>query len=472
MVERSELLHVPAFADLPEDQIDWFLSHAEERHLDAGKIYFRQGDPADAMFVILEGQLQLRGELGGETVVLTSNPGDVTGVLPFSRMKQFPLDARASTDAKILRFPLSLFPELFQRMPELTRRLVGLMSDRIRETTRREQQRDRLASMGKLSAGLAHELNNPASAAKRAAAQLRAVLKRVRDASQELGGRELTAAQKLEIEKLEASLIQHGEVPLNPLQRSDLEAQIDSLFRSHGQNDLWQLAANLAQKSVGPEALESLFSILDADTARAALIRIAASVEIAGLLDQIESGTSRISDLVGAIKEYTYMDQSPIQNVDVVKSLETTLTILNHKLKRGVAVQREYQPLPLLVNSFGSELNQVWTNIIDNAIDAMGGKGELRVRTWREDDSVVVEIADNGPGISPETQPHIFEPFFTTKKVGEGTGLGLDTALRIVKKHRGSIEVSSKPGDTRFQGWLPLADGPIQAPDSRSRNAQ
>jgi signal transduction histidine kinase len=223
---------------------------------------------------------------------------------------------------------------------------------------------------------------------------------------------------------------------------------------------LWQLAAHLAEKNVRPEAVESLFSILDADTARAALIRIAASVEIASLLDQIESGTSRISDLVRAIKEYTYMDQTPVQNVDIVKSLETTLTILNHKLKPGIVVQREYQPVPLLVNSFGSELNQVWTNIIDNAIDAMGGKGELRVRTWRDDDSVVVEIADNGPGMSPEIQRHIFEPFFTTKKVGEGTGLGLDTALRIVKKHRGSIEVSSKPGDTRFQVWLPLAEGP------------
>src|SRR5262247_2340488 len=243
MVDRSELLRVPAFADLPEDQIDWFLSQAEELHLDAGNAPFREGDPADAMFVILEGQVQARGEFGGETVVFSTKPGDVTGVLPFSRMKQFPLDARASTDAKILRFPSSLFPELVQRMPELTKRLVGLMSDRIRETTRMEQQRDRLASMGKLSAGLAHELNNPASAAKRAAAQLREVLKKIRDASHELGRRELTAAQKSEIEKLEASFIQHGEVPLDPLQLSDLEGQMDSLLRSRGQNDLWQLSA-------------------------------------------------------------------------------------------------------------------------------------------------------------------------------------------------------------------------------------
>jgi signal transduction histidine kinase len=460
MVEKSELLQVPAFADLPADQIAWFLSQSQEMHVKAGDTYIRQGDPADSMFVILEGQFQWRGEFGGETVVLSGKPGDVTGVLPFSRMTQFTVSGRAVTDGRILRFPTSLFPDLVQKMPELVKRLVGLMSDRIRETTRIEQQRDRLASLGKLSAGLAHELNNPASAAKRATGQLRDILKKIRDASLELGRRDLTSAQKSEIEKLEASFTQQDVPPPDALTISDLEDQIDSLLRSHGQNDLWQLAAELARRNIRPEVLESLFAILDADTARAALVRISASVEVATLLHEIESSTSRISDLVGAIKEYTYMDQSPVQNVDIVRSLETTLTIMNHKLKQGVVVQRDYQRVPLLVNSFGSELNQVWTNIIDNAIDAMGGKGELRVRTYREDACVVVEIGDNGPGISPEVKPHIFEPFFTTKGVGQGTGLGLDTVQRLVKKHRGNIQVISKPGDTRFQVWLPLAGAP------------
>ena len=152
------------------------------------------------------------------------------------------------------------------------------------------------------------------------------------------------------------------------------------------------------------------------------------------------------------------MDQTPLQNVDIVKGIETTLTIMNHKLKRGDAVERDYRKIPLLVNSFGSELNQVWTNLIDNAIDAMGGEGELLVRTSREDNCVVVEITDNGPGIPADVQGHMFEPFFTTKAVGEGTGLGLDTVQRIVKKHRGSIQVNSKPGQTRFRIWLPLAE--------------
>jgi signal transduction histidine kinase len=459
MAEISELLAIPEFANLPEDQITWFLSQTEELHLKAGETGFRQGDPADAMFIVLEGQLQARGEIGGETAVIAIKPGSVTGVLPFSRMKQFTVGVRALTDARILSYPAARFPDLVQKMPELTQRLVGLMSDRIRETTRREQQRDRLASLGKLSAGLAHELNNPASAARRATSQLRDMLKKIRDASHELGRRELTSAQKAEIEKLEASYVQSNEIPPDPLAVSDLEDQIDSLLRSHGQNDLWQLAAALAHRNIKPESLESLFAILEPETARAALVRIAASVEVATLLNEIESGTSRISDLVRAIKEYTYMDQTPVQNVDIVKSLETTLTIMNHKLKCGVVVQRDYQRVPLMVDSFGSELNQVWTNIIDNAIDAMGGKGELRVRTYREDNCVVVEIGDNGPGIPPDIQSHIFEPFFTTKGVGEGTGLGLDTVQRIVKKHKGNIEVNSKPGDTRFQVWLPLADG-------------
>jgi signal transduction histidine kinase len=457
MATPSELLRFAAFADLPADQIEWFLSQSEERHLRAGEVYAKQGDSPDWMFVLLEGDFEWRGEFQGEVVVFPGKVGDITGALPFSRMKQLTVTGRATSDGRILRLPSSLFPELMQKMPELVKRLVGVMTDRVREATRMEQQRDRLASLGKLSAGLAHELNNPAAAAKRAAAQLRDTLHRIKEASLQLGRQDLTPTQKTEIEKIEASFTQNDSPPPDALTISDLEDQVDSLLRSHGQNDLWQLSAELAQRGIKPEALESLFENLDAGTARAALVRIAASVEIASLLKEIESSTSRISDLVRAIKEYTYMDQSPVQNVDVVKSLETTLTILNHKLKRGVTVHRDYQTVPL-VNSFGSELNQVWTNLIDNAIDAMGGKGELRVRTYRDNGCVVIEIADNGPGISAEIRSHIFEPFFTTKGVGEGTGLGLDTVQRIVRKHKGNIQVNSKPGDTRFQVSLPLAD--------------
>jgi signal transduction histidine kinase len=453
MADKSELRGVLVFADLPDDQLDWFLDNSQELCVTGGGVYIHKGDLADRMFVILEGQFEWRGDLG--EVVLSVKAGDVTGLLPFSRMKRFNENFRALVDGRVLRFPASLFPELVQKMPELTRRLVGFMSDRVREITRVEQQRDRLASLGKLSAGLAHELNNPASAAKRASSQLGDVLTRITNASVELASCGLSPEQKSEIENLEISLRRTDLVPPNVLTIKVLEDQINSLLRNHGQDDLWQLAAGLARRGIKPEAVESLFAKLDTDKVRTVLIKISASIEVSSLLHEIESSTTRISDLVGAIKEYTHMDQAPVQNVDVVKSLETTLTILNHKLKQGVTVQRDYQPVPLLVNSFGSELSQVWTNIIDNAIDAMHGTGELRVRTYRDYGGVVVEIGDNGPGIPADVQPHVFEPFFTTKGVGEGTGLGLDTVQRIVKKHRGNIRLSSKPGDTQFQVWLP-----------------
>ena len=295
MADKSELLRVSAFAGLPDDQLEWFLSQSEELYYKAGDTYLRQGTPADSMFVILDGQLEVHGDMGGDAISFSLKAGDVTGALPFQRMTHFKVNGRSVTDSRVLRFPAALFPELVQKMPELAKRLVGLMADRIRETTRIEQQRDRLAALGKLSAGLAHELNNPASAAKRATGQLRELLKKIKNASLELGRRDLTQAQRAEIEKLETSFIQRDEPPPDPLTASNLEEQVDSLLRSHGQNDLWQLAADLAKKNIKPEALESLFAALDADTARAALVRIAASVEIANLLNEIESSTSRIS---------------------------------------------------------------------------------------------------------------------------------------------------------------------------------
>src|SRR5512146_2414037 len=302
MADIAELTRFGVFTGLPHEQLEWFLSQAEEVALKPEDNYIHQGDAADAMFVVLDGQLQARGDIGGEVIMVSSKPGDVTGILPFSRMKQFPVTGKAVTSSRILRFPASRFPELVRKMPELTGRLVGLMSDRIREATRIEQQRDRLAGLGKLSAGLAHELNNPASAARRAASQLRDRLKQIKEASHALGARELAPAQKSEIDKLETALIQKDGPPPDTLTISTLEDQLDALLRSHGQDDLWQLSANLARKGAAPAILEPLLAALDPDTAHAALCRISASLEVAGLLEEIESSTSRISELVRAIK--------------------------------------------------------------------------------------------------------------------------------------------------------------------------
>jgi len=286
----------------------------------------------------------------------------------------------------------------------------------------------------------------------------------MRSASFELWRLTLDDSRKARIEEVESSLLQSEETLLDGLALSDLEEELHSILRRHGLTNLWEVSAALAKCGMTPGMLTSLLADLDAGTARSALVRIAASAELSSLLSAVENSTARISELVRTVKEYTYMDQAPVQNVDVARSLESTLDTLVHSLQPGIKVQCAYAPAPLLVNTVGTELNQVWTNIIENAIDAMPDGGELRVRTFREDNNVVVEIGDSGRGIPAEVRPHIFDPFFTTKGVGEGTGLGLNTVLTIVRKLGGDIQVTSKPGETRFQVWLPLAD-PLEAGD-------
>jgi signal transduction histidine kinase len=413
------------------------------------------GDPADKMMVVLEGELQIRRPDEPETF-FTIPAKSVSGVLPYSRMKVFPANGRAVAPSHLLLFPASLFDELVARMPGLARRLVSTMVDRTREVTRMEQQRDRLAALGKLSAGLAHELNNPAAAVRRTAERLRTVVGEFRSSVSQLEKNQLTDAERTAIERFEATCCAQ-EPERDVLKASQLQEEIEDILRQHGIPDGWQYAASLVECGAMTAPLKAMLESVRRDVAAPALRRVSAMVEINDLLDELENGSSKISDLVRAIKEYSYMDQAPVQDVDLKKGLENTLTILGHKLKKGVAIHRDYHSTPLLVNSYGSELNQVWTNIIDNAVDAMQGKGELRIRTFLEGDCAVVEIGDSGSGIPPDVQSHIFEPFFTTKGVGDGTGLGLDTALRIVRKHRGSINVNSRPGDTRFQVRLPVA---------------
>jgi signal transduction histidine kinase len=355
---------------------------------------------------------------------------------------------------------------MLRRMPVLTARFVALITDRVRETTRADQQREKLASLGKLSAGLAHELNNPAAAARRAAAGMGEILASARETNLRLNRFALTPEQREVIAQFERDTghrLATAPVSLNSLEQSDREEQLTGWLESHDIPEAWKLAPVLVEAAIDARELDSLLAHIGPEPLPEVLRRTADLLTVASLVHEVEQSTARISELVKAIKEYSYMDQAPEQEIDVNAGLDSTLTILSYKIKKaGVIVQREYDRNLPRVCAWGSELNQAWTNLIDNAVDAMSGNGadsvrRLSVRTARDPEGVLVEIGDTGTGIPKEIREKIYDPFFTTKGVGEGTGLGLDIVRRIIQKHRADIRVESKPGDTRFEVRLPLS---------------
>ncbi len=454
----DDLRKIQVFADLSPDQLAWLAEKLEEKRLEAGEIVAREGDPLDNLTVMLEGEMRIQRGSGPDALVFRAYAGQVSGLLPYSRLTHYSGTVQAVLPTHVALLHRRHFQEMLQRIPVLGQRLVALMADRIRETTRIETQRDKLMALGKLSAGLAHELNNPAAAAQRATASLREALETVRDASIRLARHALSTEQREMILAFEREAGKFSPtIPADPLAQSDREERITSWLESRHVPEAWKVAPSLTDAGVEIPKLQSLAAQVGDEVLSDALIRIASLLTIARLISEIEISTKRISDLVRAIKEYSYMDQAAMQEVNLHQGLENTLTILHHRLKGGINVVREYDENLPKICAYGGELNQVWTNLISNAIEAMQGKGELRVRTAREFDNVTVEIGDNGPGIPPEVLPHIYEPFFTTKGVGEGTGLGLDTVCRIIRNHHGEIRVTSHPGDTRFQVNLPVA---------------
>ena len=455
-VSIDDLRKIEVFGDLPAEQLDWLAEHLQEMHFQPGEIMGREGEPLDNLTIIIEGEIRFQRGTGADEMVFRGFAGQVTGLLPYSRLTHYAGTSRAVLPTRIANLHRSFFPEMLQRIPLLGQRLVSIMADRIRETTRIETQRDKLVALGKLSAGLAHELNNPAAAAQRAAASLREALETVRDASIRLARHALSAEQREIITRFEREAKPASGISTDPLAQSDREERITIWLEAHRMPDAWKIAPVITDAGVDIPKLERLAGQVGDEVLCDALTRIASLLTIARLIDEIEISTKRITHLVQAVKEYSYMDQAAMKEVDLRQGLENTLTILQHKLKAGITVVREYDEGLPQICAFGGELNQIWTNLMANAIEAMHGKGELRVRTAKELDRVLVEIGDNGPGIPPEILSHIFEPFFTTKGVGEGTGLGLDTVRRIIRNHHGEIRVTSQPGDTRFQVYLPL----------------
>ena len=455
----QQLKDMEVFSGLSDEDLGWLAARMEVVQYNSGDVIAEEGSPADRMMVLLRGETRGQREHAvGDGRTYTARAPQVTGLLPYSRLKQIPLTIRAMTPATIAFLPATRFQEMMERLPTLAQKLVGVLADRIRETTRVDQQREKLTALGKLSAGIAHELNNPAAAVRNAAVNLRQVVRDLRTAGLHLDHRGLSVEDRIFLARVECDWSKdHPPMALDSLERSDREEAIGEWLEARRVPAARQLAPDLVDAGCDLETLQALAARFDGETLTDAITRLTASFTLNRLVEQIESGTSRIGDLVHAIKQYSYMDQSPEQEIDVHEGLENTLIMLHYRLKHGIDVLREYDRSIPRICAHGSELNQVWTNLIDNAIDAMNGKGELLVRTVGDYSGILVEIRDSGPGIPAELKDRIFEPFFTTKPVGDGTGLGLDTVYRIVQKHRGQVHVESKPGCTSFQVRLPSA---------------
>jgi signal transduction histidine kinase len=455
----QQLKAIPVFSDLGDEDLAWLAERMEVVHFNPGDVIATEGSPADRMWVVLEGEVRGRRErVAGDGRTYSARAPQVTGLLPYSRLTQVPLTTRAMAPTTIASLHASRFPEMLQYLPSLGPKLVGVMADRIRETTKADQQREKLTALGKLSAGIAHELNNPASAVRNAAISLQDTVKALRTSGLHLDQRDLCPEDRTFLAQIECNWSKdHPPEALDSLERSDREELIGDWLEGQCVPNARQLAPDLVDAGCDLETLRSLSARFNGEILADAITRLTASFTLNRLVEQIERGTLRISDLVRAIKQYSYMDQAPEQELDVHEGLENTLIMLHYRLKHGVEVIREYDRAIPRICARGNELNQVWTNLIDNAIDAMGGRGELLVRTAPEFGGILVEIRDNGPGIPAEIRDRIFEPFFTTKQVGEGTGLGLDTVYRIVQRHRGQVLLESEPGRTSFQVRLPYA---------------
>ncbi|MGI4792264.1 MAG: ATP-binding protein [Janthinobacterium lividum] len=444
------------FPILSAEEIACLMPHGTPQTIENGETLFSEGDTENEFYVILEGALKVTRNIAGEEVLLTQhNPGQFTGALSLFDGENSIATGQAVGSLCALRISLDGFLAIMADCSTIAAKIIAAMVRRRPEADALVQQREKMAALGKLSAGLAHELNNPAAAARRAAAKLRDSLETLQRSAFELGGRNLSASQKDLLLTLQRNASPPG---LAALALSEREDSLADWLDSHDIPDSYNLAGPLAEAGFTEESLDSLAEqIPEPDAIAASLAWLGASLESVEMLRTVEQSTDRISELVSAIKAYSYRDQAPQQEVDVQNSIETTLTILRFKCTGGVQVNRDYQPDLPCITAYGSELNQVWTNLMDNAIDAMDGHGQLFVKTALEDNCILVEIGDDGPGIPAEVQQHIFEPFFTTKDVGKGTGLGLDTAYRIiVTRHHGDLRVLSQPGSTRFQVRLPI----------------
>ena len=443
----------------PRAELEWLASHGQTRKLNTGEVLSAKGVQVDALYIILSGRLALFVDRGaGLNKVIEWREGDVSGMLPYSRLTAPPGNAIALEPLEVLAIPRAHLRAMTEECFEVTSLLVHTMLDRARLFTSSDLLNEKMISLGKLSAGLAHELNNPASAIERCGAILRDRIELADEATRDLAAARLSDEQIATVEAVRAAcLAKHAPGVRSPLEQSDREEAIAAWLGKHGMDTA--NAEMLADTEVTFESLETLVAAVDRPGLNAVVRWAAAGCAVRNLTAKIQDSAARISGLVKAVKGFTHMDQANVaEAVDIGPGLSDTVRVLNSKAReKTVAVTLDIERHLPKARGFAAELNQVWGNLIDNALDAVGHGGRVDVRAVCEDQRVVVSILDDGPGISNEVRHRIFDPFFTTKPQGQGMGLGLDIVRRLVKHNDGAIDFESQPGRTEFRVQLPIA---------------
>jgi signal transduction histidine kinase len=453
------LKKVPLFAGLSEPDLQAIHAASEAVRLKAGQLLFAEGETGEHAYVIEQGEVEIfKPTEGREVLIAVRGAGEVIGEMALLRSAPRIASVRARGECTLLAISKLDFERLLATSPTAARGLFSTVLERWRATEAMLRHNERMAQLGVLTAGVAHEMNNPAAAVKRGADQLSEVVAAYAAIARDTARLELTPAQRDALARAEARALGNRGVSqrLDPLEQSDRTSAIEEWLEARGVDNSWELAPGLVDDGYDATSLQQDMAAFEPSQ----LPTIVRNTFLAGrarsLIAEIGLGAARISEIVSALKSYSYLDQAPVQDVDIREGLDNTLVILGNKLKAGIAVRREYDPDLPRIEAYGSELNQVWTNLIDNAADAMKGSGNLVLRARREGQGVLVEVEDDGPGIPPEVRPKVFDAFFTTKPPGKGTGLGLNISQNIVvHRHRGSIDVTSEPGRTCFSVWLP-----------------
>ncbi|HKZ54868.1 MAG TPA: ATP-binding protein [Anaerolineales bacterium] len=458
------LRRLPLFGGLSGDDLQRLCEMAEEFTIRPDNLLIEEGAPGDSLYIVLEGEFEISKHAGQDRVVIaTRGAGEVIGEMSLLAQSPRTANVRALRESRVLMISQASFKQLLSRSPDAVLAILATFTSRLRDSESLLRQHEKMASLGTIAAGLAHELNNPAAAMQRSAAQLREELESWQSATARLFALGLTPSEIETLARLRTELAGRVGAPasLDILALSDREAELQDWLEERDLPEAFEIAPALVASGWDVESMAGLSASFSAEKVAPVARWLGIGCLVHGLIEELRISSGAISELVRAVKAYSFLDQAPVQDVDIHEGLENTLVILRHKLEAGIHIVREYAPDLPRIEAYASELNQVWTNIIDNAIDAMQGKGELSIRTYPEDAHVVVEIQDSGPGIPQEVEKRIFEPFFTTKPQGIGTGLGLHISYNIVvQKHKGQLRVSSSQEGTCFQITLPFRLGP------------